>query len=446
MIRFIRSGSDVTSLLDEPLVLTHDQLRLDLFHGVQRHADDDQDRCPTQVHVLRWYSGECRREERDEHGHTTQEERPGKRDAGHRAVEVLRGRDARPNPGDEGGVLLEVIGRIHWVEGHRRVEVGEAEDQDEVHKVIEDVGWNIWAGGHPVGAQRPLDLAPGGGGGGEKVPDDDREEHDRDGEDDRDYARLVHTQRQVRAAPLVNLAAHHPLRRLDRDLPLRLLHLDDERGHHDGEGGEEKQRCQVLRGAAAGQQVVDGVRNAADDAGEDDQRDAVADAVLGDQLAEPHQHHGTGRQGHHDPHDAEPVEVRQDALPAEDEGQTPRLEQAEGHRQPAGPAGDLAAAVLPLLAELLGAGGNDRHQLHDDRGVDIWVDTHGDDGEGGQPAPGEQVEQPEERVRVEQLVEGGLVGPGHGDVREDPEHQKESEGEEDLAAQLRNAERVANRF
>src|SRR6059058_5776677 len=56
----------------------------------------------------------------------------------------------------------------------------------------------------------------------------------------------------------------------------------------------------------------------------------------------------------------------------------------------------------------------------------------------------EKVEQPEERVRVEQLVEGGLVGAGHGDVREDPEHQKESEGEEDLAAQLRNAERVAN--
>src|SRR5438874_10451300 len=55
MIRFIGSGSDLRSLLDEPLVLTHDQLRLDLFHGVQGHADDDQDRRSPQVHVLGWY-------------------------------------------------------------------------------------------------------------------------------------------------------------------------------------------------------------------------------------------------------------------------------------------------------------------------------------------------------------------------------------------------------
>ena len=33
---------------------------------------------------------------------------------------------------------------------------------------------------------------------------------------------------------------------------------------------------------------TDRPRAAADDAGEDDQRDAVADAVLGDQLTEPH--------------------------------------------------------------------------------------------------------------------------------------------------------------
>src|SRR2546427_2184889 len=90
MIRFIRSGSDLTSLLDEPLVLTHDQLRLDLFHRVQGHTDDDQDRRPPQVHVLGWYSGERRGQKRDEHGHTTQEECPGERDAGHRAVKVLR--------------------------------------------------------------------------------------------------------------------------------------------------------------------------------------------------------------------------------------------------------------------------------------------------------------------------------------------------------------------
>src|SRR2546425_842598 len=240
MIRFIGSGSDLTSLLDEPLVLTHDQLRLDLFHGIQGHADDDQDRRSPQVHVLRWYSGERRREEWDEHGHPAQEERPGERDAGHRPVKVLCGRNPRPNPGDEGRVLLEIVRGIDRVEGHRRIEVGESEDQDEVHEVIEDVGRNIGAGRHPVGPQGPRDLAPGGGCGRKEVADDDREEHDRNGEDDRDNARLVHPERQVRAAPLVDLAAYHPLRRLDRDLPLRLLNLDDEGGDHDGKRSEKK--------------------------------------------------------------------------------------------------------------------------------------------------------------------------------------------------------------
>ena len=40
----------------------------------------------------------------------------------------------------------------------------------------------------------------------------------------------------------------------------------------------------------------DGVRQVGDDAGEDDQRNAVADAARGDLLAEPHQEHGAADQ------------------------------------------------------------------------------------------------------------------------------------------------------
>src|SRR5438876_1645853 len=271
MIRFIGSGGDLTSLLDEPLVLTHDQLRLDLFHGVEGHTDDDEDRGPPQVHVLRWYSGQSRREERDEDRNPSQEERPREGDAGHRTVKVLRRRDPRPNPGDEGSVLLEIVRGVDRVEGHRRVEVGKAEYENEIDKVVKNVGRNIGAGRDPVGAQRPRDLAPDAGRRGQEVTDDDREEHDRDRKDDRDNARLVHPERQMRTAPLVNLAAYHPLGRLDRDLPLGLLDLDDERRNHDGEGREQEQRRQALRGTAAREQVVDGVRNTADNAGEDDQ-------------------------------------------------------------------------------------------------------------------------------------------------------------------------------
>ena len=39
------------------------------------------------------------------------------------------------------------------------------------------------------------------------------------------------------------------------------------------------------------------VRDAADDAGEDDEADAVAQAALADELAEPHEQDGAGRPG-----------------------------------------------------------------------------------------------------------------------------------------------------
>src|SRR5260370_37901527 len=37
---------------DEAAVLAHDQLRLELLHGVQRHTDHDQDRRASEVHLL----------------------------------------------------------------------------------------------------------------------------------------------------------------------------------------------------------------------------------------------------------------------------------------------------------------------------------------------------------------------------------------------------------
>jgi len=63
--------------------------------------------------------------------------------------------------------------------------------------------------------------------------------------------------------------------------------------------------------------------------------------------------------------------------------------------QPAGVAGDLLASDLPFLAELLEPDGDDRHQLHDDRGVDVGIQSERDDGEALQAATAEEVEQPE---------------------------------------------------
>ena len=57
--------------------------------------------------------------------------------------------------------------------------------------------------------------------------------------------------------------------------------------------GEEHETGQVRRG----QEREDGARQAGHDAREDDEADAVADAALGDELADPHQQDRARRQG-----------------------------------------------------------------------------------------------------------------------------------------------------
>jgi len=124
----------------------------------------------------------------------------------------------------------------------------------------------------------------------------------------------------------------------------------------------------------------------------------------------------------------------------------PGLQQAERDRQPAGPAGDLAAPEFAFLAQLLHPRGDDRHELHDDRGIDVGVHPHRDDGERRQAATREQVEQPEEGVGVEQLVQGGLVSARDGDVGEDAKYEEEAQRKQDLPPELGDSERVTDRL
>jgi hypothetical protein len=191
--------------------------------------------------------------------------------------------------------------------------------------------------------------------------------------------------------------AGDPLGRLYGHLADGLLDLDDAGGHDQGDRPEEDERQVVLEPAAL---ALDGAddrpRGPADDAGEDDQRDAVADAVLGDQLPEPHQHHGAAGQGDDDRRALEPVHVGgEDAggRVLEEDGEAVRLERRQRDGQVAAPAGDPPPPHLALLRDLLDPGRDDRHQLHDDGGVDVGVQAHRHDREGGEPAAAEEVEQ-----------------------------------------------------
>ena len=122
----------------------------------------------------------------------------------------------------------------------------------------------------------------------------DGEEQDADGEDDGDDAGLVDAQGQERGAALVHAPATHAAGVLDGDASLAFLDVDDD-GHrgHDAEQAEGDAGGQVGRG----QERAHGARQAGHDAGEDDEADAVADAALGDELADPHEQHGARPSG-----------------------------------------------------------------------------------------------------------------------------------------------------
>jgi hypothetical protein len=107
-------------------------------------------------------------------------------------------------------------------------------------------------------------------------------------EDDGDDAEVLTLSGHVGARPADHLAADDALGVLDHDPSLAALHEHDggdDRDHerHQEEGGETE-----LAACASGRTCRDGAREADDDAGEDDQRHAVADAAFGDLLAQPH--------------------------------------------------------------------------------------------------------------------------------------------------------------
>ncbi len=190
---------------------------------------------------------------------------------------------------------------------------------------------------------------------------------------------------------------------------------------------------------------TDRARSLADDAGEDDEADAVADPPLGDQLADPHQRDGAGGQGRDLGEGGEAGEVEgpgQDALGVEQGEEPVGLEHRHRDGQVAGVLVDLVAAVLALAAEGLERGHHARHQLHDDRRVDVRVHPDGHDREVGEPASREQVEEADEGVALDEVLQLGLVDAGDRDGRQQPEDDQQAQDIEHPPPDVRGAECV----
>ena len=233
--------------------------------------------------------------------------------------------------------------------------------------------------------------------------DGGRQRRDRLGEDDRQDAAHVHLHRQVRALAAVHLAADDALGVLHRQTALGIV---DEHDHDDQQQSADVHQHQHPPGEVAVGDVVDladdGVRETGDDAHEQDDRDTVADAELGDLLTKPHDEGGTGRKGQDDddgsPDVAGKVGVHE-AVVAHHHIVSKALQQADGDRAVAGDAGDLLLAFLAaFLLQTLQRGDRNAQELNDDGSVDVRLNGQGEDRCLRERAAGHNVEQSEDRV------------------------------------------------
>jgi hypothetical protein len=180
----------------------------------------------------------------------------------------------------------------------------------------------------------------------------------------------------------------------------------------------------------------------------------VADAALGDLLAEPHHEHRPRGQGQH-AHEAEAparvVDQRQAAgdlrLPLQPHRDAQRLHDGEHQRQVAGVLRDLAPPELPFLGDPLERRPDHRQQLQDDRRADVRHDAEREDRHPRQLAAGEHVVEAEHRVGhlVGQDGERLCVHARRRDVVADAEHPEQRQREQHAVAQVGDLEQVLER-
>ena len=204
-----------------------------------------------------------------------------------------------------------------------------------------------------------------------------------------------------------------------------------------------------------GPDAEDIARNTGHDATQDDQRKAVADPLLGDQLAQPDGKHCPRRHRDQDGYRGKPLpgpeaETSDDARHrGHHQANLPEgLQRSQGHGEVERPLIQLALALFTLLLEHIFQLGEDRdEELQDDGGRNVGIDTGGQNGEVRHCAARQQVDQAEQlagrsalRQEIRQLV---AIHTRHGDVGGHTEDDEEPQGVEQPPPQVGQFHRIA---
>jgi hypothetical protein len=225
-------------------------------------------------------------------------------------------------------------------------------------------------------------------------------------------------------------------------------HPDQDRQSCDADDGEHHAAAVLEDHGALG-------RDAGGDAGEDQQRHAVADATLGGQLAHPHHQRGACGEDQHDDDQGEDRRVlddlqraalKQSAVGGErhDRG---GLQHGQRDGEVPGVLRHLGLAGLALLAQLFEARDDHRQQLHDDAGRDVRHDADREDRQLQQSPTREQVDQGVDLSGVtaadllDALLHIGVVDARRRQRSTGSIQNDDAQSEEDLASEVGRSQR-----
>ena len=437
--------------LGETVVVVHQEVAFDLLQGVEHNAHKNQQR-GSAVEV-RETGGDVHERSHDggHDGHDAEEDGTRKGDSRHDGVQIfsrlLAGLDSR----NEATVLLDVFRHLVGVHRHSRIEIGEGDDHEEEHKVVPET----------------VDVGEGCGKSREgfrlsETSDGDGQEHNGLGEDDRHDASGIHLQRDVLTHTAVLTVADHALGILYRNLA-RALHEGHSANHHEEQHNqlddENQKACSALveAGCALGHE---GTGQAGNDTDHDDEGNAIANASVGDLLAEPHDEQ---RASHQQDDRRNPEEGSGSGTVKRGDGGNGAchpellddvtdvargLDDHDDHRKVTHDLVHFLTSALTFLLQALEVRHRHAEQLDDDGRGDVRHDTQGKDGCIAEGTAREHVQQAEKTALAAPLKDGELGGVDawDDDERSETIDQDDEDGKQDAFAQLLDLEDIPYGF
>jgi hypothetical protein len=257
-------------------------------------------------------------------------------------------------------------------------------------------------------------------------------------EDDRHHTSLIHSYRKIR--PLISTGT-----RIDKwDLTIAFCELHDHIYHPYREKEEYQEESIALRRDIA----KDMLWYSCEYTGEDNDRCTIPYTTLGDQIPEPEEDHRTCSDEEHsrkyDAHEVLRIDDRRSSCPCTDDtiekiDHTIALCECKWDGEISRIVIDLFLTLFSFFFQSFEGWNDDCEKLDDDRSIDIWSESHEDDGELLEPTTHDRAKKCKLSIGFQLLREGIKecdIDPWYRDSREELIDDYHTDGEEYLLTDM----------